>query len=71
MKKKVNILNTTAGLNHVCTGTANTPAIDKIQIQIEVHVKDVTKQSSQTTDPAFGKWGRPWGKDDYLSGVLY
>lgn len=70
-KKKVGPLNTTAGLNYARAGNVIAISIDKIQVQIEVRVKDLSKRSSQTTDPSFGKWGRPWGKDEYLSGKIW
>lgn len=69
-KRKINVLNTTDGLNHARATAINSAALDKINIHFEVRIKDVLRRSSQTTDPAYGKWGRPWGKDEYLSGTI-
>ncbi|KAF8056186.1 kinase-like domain-containing protein [Lyophyllum atratum] len=69
-KKKTNPLHTTAALNSARASVSTTAASDKIQVSVEVRVKDVSKRSSMSTDPTFGRWGRPWAKDDYLSEVL-
>lgn len=68
-KKKANPLLTTAGLNHA-RASGNIPAtIDKIQVHMEVRVRDGTKRTSQSTDPNFGKWGLLWDREAYLSGM--
>ncbi|KAF8664631.1 hypothetical protein AX14_006707 [Amanita brunnescens Koide BX004] len=71
LKKTKNPLHTTAGLNQARASTAATAAaLDRIQIHIEVCVKGSSKRDQMSMDPSFGKWGRPWAKEAFISKVL-
>ena len=70
LKKTKSPLHTTAGLNQArASTTAAAAALDRIQIHVEVHVKQSSKRDQMSMDLSFGKWGRPWAKEAFISGL--
>lgn len=67
-KDPLNVLNTTGGLIHARSNNTNNLSYNKINVHCEVRLKDGVRRTSTQTDPGYGKWGRPWSKDAYLSG---
>ena len=62
-------LHTTAGLSNAKSN--NTPTGEnKIFISVECRVKSSSKRGQGGTDPDCGSWGKPWAKEDYLSGHI-
>lgn len=62
-------LHTTGGLS-TAKASMNTGE-NKIFITAECRIKSTAKKDQKTTDPDCGTWGRPWAKEDYLSGTEY
>lgn len=60
-------LHTTAGLT---TARANnTPTGEnKVFITVECRIKSNLKREQNSTDSDCGRWGKPWLKEDYLTG---
>ena len=53
----------TARVNNTPTGE------NKIFITIECHIKSSLKREQNSTDVDCGSWGKPWSKEDYLTGT--
>ncbi|KAG6834272.1 hypothetical protein H0H93_010744, partial [Arthromyces matolae] len=67
MRKQTNPLHTTSGLNAARSNLASQTPSDKIWIQIEARVNDGSKRKGASTDPMFGRSGRAWGREEFLS----
>jgi len=60
-------IHTTAGL--LAARVNNTPTGDaKIFITVECHLKSSMKWEQKSTSEDYGRWGKPWSKETYLSG---
>lgn len=62
-------LHTTAGLSNAKSNNAPTGE-NKVFISVECSIKSSAKRGQGGTDPDCGSWGKPWSKDDYLSGHI-
>jgi hypothetical protein len=63
-------IHTTAGLSTARVN--NTPTGEnKVFIAVECRVKSSVKREQNSTDADCGRWGKPWSKEDYLSGKAY
>ena len=63
-------LHTTSGLS--AAKTNNNPTNEnKIFISLECRLKSASRREQNYTDPDCGRWGKPWAKDDYLSGKTF
>jgi len=62
-------IHTTAAL--MAARINNTPTGDtKIFITVECRLKSSMKREQKTTSEDCGRWGKPWSKEDYLSGTV-
>ena len=63
-------IHTTSGLS-AAKANNNPTSENKIFISIECHLKSSSHHEQNNTDADCGHWGKPWGKDDYLSGKTF
>lgn len=63
-------IHTTAGLTTARVN--NTPTGEnKVFIRVECRIKSNLKREQNSTDADCGRWGKPWSKEDYLTGNSY
>jgi hypothetical protein len=61
------VIHTTVGLSTACVNNMPTGE-NKIFIAVECRVKSSIKREQNSTDADYDRWGKPWSKEDYLSG---